>query len=127
MTLYEYIQEKQRDYDAWDTKYNRCVTVVCVNEEEDDYDKFINTLLRKVDFIKEGYDSAIIYADWTKLIKNNLDKFKAFSKEHWGIQYKDKEESALICHWLMEFHNCIAGYINEDFYPVLLKFVEVLE
>ena len=127
MTLYEYMEKSKSDYDVWDDVYDNCVTCGYIEEEEDDYEKFCNAIMKKVKFIKEVDDYSII-CDWTKLITDNMEKFKFFTKNNWkkSCQYEDDEDE-FIYQWITEINNYMAGYVWDEFYNKLLNFVETLE
>ena len=48
MTLYEYLKMSEYDYDTYDTDYDAVVTVCYIDEEEDEYDKFCNGIIKNV-------------------------------------------------------------------------------
>lgn len=126
MTLFEYLQMTECDYDTYDTKYDAGVTVCHIYEEDDndDYDKFCNGIIKKVNVVKINGD--ILIVDWSELIERNMDKFKAFTKEHWRYQYEDDIDE-FECQWINEIHMYMAGYVSESFYSKLNKFVDSLE
>lgn len=125
MTLYEYMEKSKSDYDVWDDVYDNCVTCGYIEEEEDDYEKFCNAIMKKVKFIKEVDDYSII-CNWTKLITDNMEKFKEFTKKHWYNQYEDDEDE-FIYQWITEIHNYFSGNVPDDFYKTLVDFIETLE
>jgi hypothetical protein len=117
----------EADWDTYDTVYDACVTVCYIDEEdeaEDNYYKFCTNIIKKVEVEKQNGD--ILIVDWTKLIQDNMEKFKMFTKKHWRYAYEDDEDE-LIYQWINEIHSYLAGYVSEDFYGVLVKFVETLE
>jgi hypothetical protein len=126
MTLYEYLQMTECDYDTYDTKYDNGVTVCHIygDDECDDYDKFCNGIAKKVDVVKINGD--ILIVNWSELIERNMDKFKKFTKKHWNRQYEDDIDE-FVYQWINEIHMYIAGYVSESFYTKLIEFVDSLE
>lgn len=128
MTLYELIKATQEDYDVYDSEYDYSVTVCYIeeNDDNDDYDRFCNGIIKKVNVIS-GIGEDGLTADWSELIKRNMGKFKAFTKKHWWsvCQYEDDEEE-FIYQWIIEIHNYMTGLVSEDFYKHLLVLVEEL-
>lgn len=124
MTLYEYIQMTECDYDTYDTEYDAEVTVCHIYEENSDYDKFCNGIIKKVDVAKIHGDSVAV--NWSNLVERNMDKFVWFAREHWAYDYEDDIDE-FIYQWIKEIHFYMAGYVSEDFYSVLNKFVDSLE
>ena len=123
MTLYEYLKMTECDYDTCDTKYDACVTVCCIDEENDAYDQFCNNIIKKVDVVKVNSD--ILIVNWSELIERNMDLFKCFTEEHWYHHYEDDIDE-FVYQWINEIHMYIAGYVSEDFYSVLNEFVDGL-
>ncbi len=127
MKLYDYMKLSETDWDTYDTVYDACVTVCYIDEEyeaEDNYYKFCANIIKKVEVEKQNAD--ILIVDWTGLIRSNMEKFKAFAKKHWRNAYEDDEDE-FIYQWINEIHYYLAGYVSEDFYDTLVKFVETLE
>lgn len=124
MTLFEYIKMTECDYDTYDTKYDTGVTVCCIDEECDAYDKFCNGIIKKVDVVKINGD--ILTVNWSELIERNMDKFKVFAREHWMYDYEDDIDE-FEYQWINEIHAYMAGCVGESFYSVLNKFVDSLE
>lgn len=126
MKLYDIVKLSETDYDTFDTEYDACVTVCYIDEEDigDDYDKFCISIMKKVDVEKLNGDSLIV--NWTKLITDNMDKFKAFTEKHWKYDYHDDEDE-FIYQWINEIQAYMAGYVSEKFYSVLVEFVNSLE
>ena len=124
MTLYEYLKMSEADYDTYDTKYDAVVTVCFIDEENDEYDKFCNGIIKKVDVVKINADSLAV--GWNELIERNMDRFKEFTKKHWKYQYKDDIDE-FVYQWINEIHAYMAGCVGESFYSVLNKFVDSLE
>lgn len=135
MKLYELMKMSMGDYDTYDTVYDACVTVCCVDDEDLDgrtddfvsFDKFCNELIKKVEVVQIIPDSHLV-CDWSKLIHDNMEKFRAFAKENWyeNCQYEDDEDE-FIYQWINEIHYYIAGYVSEDFYDKLVELVETLK
>ena len=123
--LYDYIKMTENDFDTYDTEYDADVTVCYINEENDDYDKFCNNIMKKVNVVKINGDVLIV--DWSKLIERNMDKFKKFTVEHWyaNCQYEDDVDE-FVCQWINEIHQYMAGNVSIDFYPVLNELIDNL-
>lgn len=127
MKLYEFMKLSQDDFDTYDTVYDAEVTAcyIAENEAKDNYDKFCIELMKKVEVEKVVPESHLI-VKWTELIQNNMEKFKEFARENWIYDYEDDEDE-FIYQWIKEIHYYLAGYVSEDFYDVLVKFVDSLE
>lgn len=125
MTLFEYLNMAQNDFDTYDTKYDAVVTVCHIYEEdeEDEYDKFCNNIIKKVDVVGIHRDSLTV--NWSELIERNMDLFKYFTEEHWYYHYEDDVDE-FVYQWINEIHQYIAGNVSEDFYSVLNEFVDGL-
>ena len=127
MKLYEIMKMSQNDYDTYDTVYDACVTVCYIDEEDeakDSYYKFCTEIIKKVEVEKINGDVLIV--KWTELIENNMEKFRAFTEKHWRYTYEDDEDE-FIYQWINEIHYYLAGYVDEDFYDVLVKLVDSLK
>lgn len=129
MKLYDFMKLSMEDWDTYDTEYDACVTVCYIDEEdvEDSYDRFCVELMKKVEVIERNNDCLV--CDWSKLIVDNIDKFRKFALDHWhkDSQYDgEDEEDDFIFAWINELHYLLAGYVSEDFYDVLLRLVENL-
>ena len=124
--LYDYLQMSECDFDTYDTKYDAVVTVCHIYEEEDEYDKFCNNIMKKVNVVKINGDCLIV--DWCELIERNIIKFRMFTAENWyeNCQYEDDEDE-FVYQWINEIHQYIAGYVSMGFYSKLNKFVDSLE
>ena len=129
MTLYELIKVTQEDYDVYDNEYDYSITVCYIEEDDDndDYDRFCNGIIKKVNVVKGIGDGCGLVADWSELIKRNMDKFKAFTKKHWheDCQYEDDDEE-FVYQWIIEIENYMIGLVSENFYKCLIAFVEEL-
>ena len=127
-TLYNYLKMAENDFDTYDTEYDAEVTVCYIDEEneEDEYDKFCNGIIKKVNVVKINGDCLIV--NWCELIKRNMDKFKKFTAEHWykTCQYEDDVDE-FIYQWINEIHSYMAGYVSESFYSVLNELVDSLD
>lgn len=126
MTLFNYMQIAQNDFDTYDTEYDAEVTVCHIYEEYDEYDKFCNNIIRKVDVVENnGY---CLVVNWCELIKRNMEKFKKFTAENWyaDCQYDDDEDE-FVYQWINEIHNYMVGNVSEDFYFKLNNFVDSLD
>lgn len=124
MTLYEYMRMTECDYDTYDTKYDADVTVCHIYEEDDDYDKFCNGIIKKVDIVNIHGDALTV--NWSELIERNMDKFIWFAREYWAYDYEDDIDE-FVYQWINEIHLYMSGYVSEDFYSVLNKFVDSLK
>lgn len=125
MTLYEYLMVKKCDVDTYDTEYDAEITVCHIYEEDDEYDKFCNGIIKKVNVVE--ISKYALTVDWSELIKRNIDKFKKFTAEHWysNCQYEDDIDE-FIYQWISEIHHYMVGSVSEDFYSVLNEFVDSL-
>ena len=126
MKLYDYLKMSKADYDTYDTVYDIGVTVCYIDEEDetDDYDKFCNGIIKKVNVMEINGDTLVV--NWSELIERNIKKFKKFTSKHWIRQYEDDIDE-FIYQWINEIHMYMAGYVSEDFYSVLVKFVDSLD
>lgn len=126
MTLYEYLKMRENDFDTCDTVFDTGVTVCYIDKENDDYDKFCNGIIKKVDVIHINDDCPTV--NWYEMIERNMDKFKAFTREHWreDCQYEDDIDD-FIYEWINEIDYYMAGYVSIDFYSVLNELVNSLE
>ena len=128
MKLYEYLKLTENDFDTCDTVYDTGVTVCYIADEDenDAYDKFCNGIIKKVDVVSVDDDSPIV--NWTEMIERNINKFKAFTKEHWyeNCQYEDDVDE-FIYQWINEIDQYMAGNVSMDFYDELNKLVDSLE
>lgn len=128
MKLYDFLKISQNDFDTEDTIYCAVVTVCYIEEDEtnDNYDKFCIELMKKVEVEKQIGDALLV--KWTELIRNNMDKFRAFTAENWheNCQYENNDDE-FIYQWIKEIHYYMAGYVSEDFYDELVKLIETLE
>lgn len=125
MKLYELQKVTEQDYDCYDVDFDCCVTMCYIDTRdiENDYDRFCVELAKKVDVIRTHGTYAT--CDWTNLILNNFDKFKAFTKSEWVRDYKDNED--FICEWINELNSYVAGNVPDSYYNKLRKFVSSLE
>ena len=125
MTLFDYVKMTEKDFDTYDTVYDAVVTVCHIYEEDecDEYDKFCNNIMKKVNVVKVNADVLIV--DWCELIDRNLDKFKNFTEEYWKYKYEDDIDEFMY-QWINEIHLYMAGYVDEELYSVLNKFVDTL-
>lgn len=126
MKLYDWWKYDKGSYDCYDSEISTCVTIDWIDGSllETDYGKFAVELTKKVDFLEKLDDCSLI-CDWSKLIKDNMDKFKAFTKKEWERDYDDETE--FIYQWIKELHYYVAGYVPEDYYSTLLEFINTLQ
>lgn len=123
MTVKEYLALQQCDYDFGDTTYDAVVTC-CYNDEiEDNYDKFCDLLVSKVNLVRGG-DYPV--ANWTEFIEKNFEKFQTFARKYWKNSYEDDRDE-FIYQWIREFHCYHAGMVGKNFYDILVEFFEELE
>ena len=127
MTLYDYLKLTEGDFDTYDTEYDAEVTVCFIEEDNDndEYDKFCNGIIKKVNVVKINGD--ILIVNWCELITRNMDKFKEFTAENWysDCQYEDDIDE-FIYQWINEIHQYMAGNVSESFYKELNDFVNSL-
>ena len=118
----------ENDFDTYDTVYDAGVTVCYIadEDEKDEYDKFCNGIIKKVNVIHINNDDLTV--NWTELIERNMDKFRAFTKENWyeNCQYEDDIDE-FIYQWINEIHQYMAGNVSIDFYIELNKLVDSLK
>ena len=124
MTLYDYMKLHEDDFDTYDTKYCADVTVCYIDEEYDEYDKFCNGIIKKVNVVKANGDTLTV--NWSELIERNIVKFKAFTSKYWKYKYEDDIDE-FVYQWINEIQMYMAGYVSEGFYAILNKFVDSLE
>ena len=127
MTLFDFVRTTQRDWDVYDNVYDAEVTVSHIEENKEPYDKFCNEIIKKVTVVRQTSDYSL-EAKWTKLILDNLEKFRAFTRMYWHdeAQYEDDDDE-FIYQWINEIHGYMAGNVAEEFYEILVEFVEELE
>lgn len=125
-TLYEYLRMSKNDFDTYDTKYDVSVTVGYIGKENDEYDKFCNGIIKKVNVVEVNNNSLTV--NWSELIERNMDKFKEFTSKHWyaSCQYENDIDE-FIYQWIKEIHGYMVGNVSEDFYSTLNDFVKTLE
>ena len=125
MTLYEILEIAENDFDTYDTEYDVVVTVCWIGEENDDYERFCNGIMKKVNVIKKSGDGLLV--NWSDLIRRNMEKFRQFTKDNWSVncQYEDDEDE-FIYQWIKEIHYYMAGYVPDKFYKKLVELVEEL-
>lgn len=127
MKLYDFMKLTEADYDTYDTVYDACVTVCCIDvkdEERDNYYKFCTDITKKVEMVKQNGD--ILIVDWTKLIKDNMEHFKLFTENNWNNHYEDDEDEFMY-QWINEIHYYMAGYVAEEVYEELVELVNKLK
>lgn len=125
-TLYRYLRMSENDFDTYDTKYDISVTVCYIDKEDDEYDKFCNGIIKKVNVVEINNNSLTV--NWSELIERNMDKFKEFTSKHWyaSCQYENDIDE-FIYQWIKEIHGYMVGNVSEDFYSTLNDFVKTLE
>ena len=132
ITLYDFLCEKQADFDTQDPEFTNIITTCYIDpddeENNDEYYKFCNSLYKLVkvhEFVQYPNGFNIVLADWSDLIRRNKDAFTSFMEEHWTNSYK--EETVFIQEWLGEIHAYLAGMVPSSFYKKLLEFVGTLK
>ena len=125
MTLYEFINLHETDYDCPDNDYDISVTVCHIDEINDSYDEFCIKLIQHVSVLSTNYNDDPI-VNWSEFIRKNMRTFREFTAKHWDEQYEDDEDD-FIYQWIQELHMYLAGYVSEDFYNVLVKLMDVCE
>lgn len=130
MKLYDFMKVSMNDWDTYDDVYDACVTICYIDEEDsddefDNFYKFNIEIMKKVEVIRQT-DEYSLLVNWTKLIRDNMEKFRDFTEKHWSRKYRDDEDE-FIYQWINEIHYYIAGYVSEDFYKILVDFVGTLE
>ena len=123
MTLYELVNLAEKDFDTYDTEFDSCVTVCHIGKESDNYDKFCNEIMKRVNIVNVNNDNLIV--NWSELIKRNMEIFKVFAREHWIFDYENDEDE-FVYQWIKEIHYYLAGYVDEDTYEELVELVENL-
>ena len=126
MTLYEHMNLAKNDFDTYDTTYDAEVTVCYIDSEHDEYDKFCNGIIKKVDVVEIVGESLVI--NWRELIERNIEKFKNFTSKYWyaDCQYENDEDE-FVYQWINEIHQYMVGNVSESFYSKLNKLVNSLE
>ena len=126
VTLYDYLQMAEDDFDTYDTKYDACVTVCYIDDEYDEYDKFCNGIIKKVNVVKINRDTLVV--NWSELIERNIIKFRAFTAKNWyeSCQYEDDEDE-FVYQWINEIQQYMAGYVSTSFYSKLNRLVNSLD
>lgn len=123
MNLYQYLKaSKEDDIDTYDTVFDTSVCV-CVNLNPinpDNYDKFCLALLRRVRFVEANKNS--LTCDWFSLINDNSEVFKQITRDFWKRDYPDIDD--FVYEWIKELNSYLAGYVDEEFYGVLVERLE---
>lgn len=124
MTLYEFIKMEQADFDTFDTVFDICVTVcepyVCVEEEEEYYDKFYDFILKNVDVVEKTGECTCI-CKWYDFIKNNIEVFRKAANDMWYEGLVPDNEEDLIYEWIKDMEGWLAGYVSEDSYKNFME------
>lgn len=118
MNLYDWLKEKDNDYDTYDTVYDICVTV-CVPYEglfPEWYDKFGDFVLKHVEVVEETSDFECI-ADWNKFIEDNMEIFKKITEDSWSYMPDDEDFNY---EWIREIDKLLTGYGSEKTYHYLM-------
>lgn len=124
MNLYDWLREKDNDYDTYDTVYDICVTVCVPYEVEENrmewYDKFCNFILKHVNVDEEINDFECI-ADWNDFIERYKDIFKMITAESWNHMPDDEDFNY---EWIKEINNLLTGYGSEKTYRYLMDILK---
>jgi hypothetical protein len=121
MKLFDFLSaHKYVCEDTCDTIFDAIVTIdwdkdYKPSEEYKELEKFTTNIYKAVDFV-EVNKGGVWIVDWSGFIKNNLDKFKEFSKKYWYQSIEDWGEDDLIYEWINELHKWLAGYATEIIY-----------
>ena len=125
INLYDLLVISDSDYDTYDTEYDACITCCSIDDDPDDFnDKFYHEMCKKVDVVEAN--GCNLTVNWCELIESNLEKFKAFTNEHWKKSYEDDDDE-FVYQWIREINYYFAGYVSEDFYETLYNFALTLE
>lgn len=126
MKLYDWMATQDHDYfDCYDVDPAVSVSVSKIEKVNSNYDKFMVELMKKVDFVSFDDLTGDVTCDWSKLISDNLDKFKNFTDIHWRRNYDDLFEFTE--QWVQELGRYAEGWLGKDFYAKLVDFVESLD
>lgn len=124
MKLYDWLSIDKGSYDCYDTDLDVSVTIDWIGNCKTDYDFFVADLIKKVE-IEQKTDDCTLICNWSKLIKDNMERFKSFTKDHWETDYDNETE--FMYQWIRELHYYVAGYVSEDYYSTLRSFIESLD
>lgn len=124
-SVYEFMCLTQGDYDINDSELDTSVTVVYIEESDDNdtHEQFCIELLKKVKL--NSFTNNCVEADWSALIRENKELFTQFMKENWKQQYTDEEE--FIYQWIKEIHLYLAGYTYDDMYAKMLDVLKIIK
>ena len=125
MTLYEYIMFHKKDYDVYDKEYDASITACHIDKVTDSYDAFCKKMMQKVSVVETVNDYTLV-ANWSELIRRNMEVFKSFTEKYWKRKYKNDVEE-FIYQWITEIHSYFGGYVSDEFYNVLLDLADELE
>lgn len=124
MNLYDWLKEKDNDYDTYDTVYDICVTVCVPYEVEENrmewYDKFCNFILKHVNVDEEINDFECI-VDWNEFIERYKDIFKMITAESWNYMPDDEDFNY---EWINEIDKLLTGYGSEKTYHYLMDILK---
>lgn len=122
MNLYDLVKLGNME-ETYDDVFDASVTVYMPDKVEDNYDLFCCEICKRVKPISVTGDGTIVVG-WSGLILDNMEKFRDFSEKYWKNQYDDDDD--FVFEWINEIHMYMAGYVSEDFYGVLVDFVNTL-
>lgn len=135
MKLIEYfnLYKDGVDVDTADTEIDEVVTICYDKNEKPDEDfpylaKFQNELLSKVNlaYLNDGGYCPVV-ADYSKLIKDNIELFRSFVKTAWreDKQYVLEDMTELQYEFIKDFHLMLAGYgtetDNRNYYELIAE------
>ena len=101
-----------------------CGGILLKLENSDMADGDFLEICKKVKPISVTGDGTIVVG-WSGLIFDNMEKFRDFTEKYWENQYDDDDD--FVFEWINEIHMYMAGYVSEDFYRVLVDFVNTLD
>ena len=124
MSVYDYMRLTQGDYDIYDTELDISVTVVYIEESEnnDAHEKFCIEILKKVKL--NSFSDKYAEADWSAFIRENEKLFKQFMEENWNQQYSGYE---FIYQWIKEIHLYLAGYTCDSIYKKMYELLKSIK
>ena len=70
MTLYEFLELSNNDYDVYDSELDECITI-SLPDEESSYGRFVNELCKRVKYTSRS-SAHVLIAEWSLLIRKNM-------------------------------------------------------
>lgn len=93
----------------------------------DNYYGFCNKLYECVEF-KEVNEYKVWVVQWSKLITDNLELFRAWSLDNWREEFeamiKDEDSEEFVCAWVDQLHAYLSGMGTETEYHNLTVLLE---